>query len=405
MKGNKRKLAGMAVAAVALLALAYTVGKKEPAAPTLSLAGIFQSESPDHLTGRFTTIVDEQGNVLSMMARTAFSGDELYTAEGRHYRINRVVGDRAEAGFLGMDENILSYTKLYAGLEKPALTSVAEKKPGSFAVYHTHSDESYVPSDGTAAIPFKGGIYQVGKSIVDRLESKGMAVNYDQTPHDPHDNNAYTRSRRTAVNLMKMNPVAIFDVHRDGIPDPSYYRADIDGKDVAKMRLVVGRENPRMSANMDFAKQMMAAVNDLHPKVVKEIFVGKGDYNQDLSPTALLIEAGTHTNSKEEAERGVDMFAEALPTVMGLSPATPAPFGKTAPGKSAGATKGSWKALGWILGLTVVGGLAFLLISSGGTANAKKRLGGFGRELFPFFPRGSARKPWGRSGKDDESGE
>ncbi|MCL6638612.1 MAG: stage II sporulation protein P [Firmicutes bacterium] len=402
MTKNKLKPIIIAVAAISVLFLissaALSTGRLKPA---ITVAGLFDKETPDHLTGRYTTIVDEQGNTISMMARMAFAGDEIYTAEGRTYRVEKVEGDRAVARFVGLDQQITAYNELYSKQEIAVSKMVAEQKPGRFAVYHTHSDESYVPSDGTEAIPFKGGIYQVGKTIVDRLQQKGMDVNYDQTPHDPHDNNAYTRSRRTAANLMKTNPVAIFDVHRDGIPDPSYYRANIDGKDVAKLRLVVGRENPRMSANMDFAKRMMAAVNSNHPNVVKEIFVGKGDYNQDLSPTALLIEAGTHTNTKEEAERGVDMFAESLPAVLGLSAATPAPGGAAAPSKSAGATRGSWKALGWIIGLVVVGGLAFLLISAGNMSLARQRLSGFGRELFSAGKRQAPRKPEDRSGRDN----
>ncbi len=371
--------------------------------PALATAGIFDKGTPDHLIGRITTIVDEQGNMLSMMARNAYAGDELYTCEGRIYRVARVEGDRAEAKFMGMDPQIIAYRELYAGQNVAVLKNeVAQQKQSSFAVYHTHSDESYVPSDGTESIPFKGGIYQVGKTMVDRLKGKGIQVNYDQTPHDPHDNNAYVRSRRTAANLMKTNPAAIFDIHRDGVPDPGYYRANINGEKVARLRLVVGRENPRMSANMDFARRMMTAANNMHANVVKEIFVGRGDYNQDLMPTALLIEAGTHTNTKEEAAKGVSFFTEAMPTALGIAPAPAAP---TAPGvgvggRPTGAAGGAWKALGWILGVTVVGGLGFLLISAGNLENFKKRLSGFGKEFTSYFgPRRALRK---RLGKHDD---
>lgn len=362
--------------------------------PALSTAGIFNKETPDHLVGKYTTIVDEQGNTLSMMARLAYVGDEIYTAEGRSYRVEKVSGEKAEARFLGMDPQIVAYNNYYAGQEVAVMKELAEKKPANVAVYHTHSSESYVPSDGKEAIPFKGGIYRVGKSMVDKMQGKGVQVNYDETPHDPHDNNAYVRSRRTAANLMKSNPAAMIDVHRDGVPDPGYYRANIDGKDVARLRLVVGRENPRMDANMDFAKKMMAAANNLHPKIVKEIFVGKGDYNQDLMPTALLIEAGTHTNSREEAEKGVSLFSEAIPAVLGV--AAPAPAAPTAPGaggRPGAAAGGAWKAIGWIVGILVVGGLGFLLVSSGNLKNAGKRLSGFGKEMTGFFgPRRALRK-------------
>jgi len=405
---NKSKiiiLSGI-IAVLIGISLLYYRAENPHLRPAFTAAGLFDKENPDHLAGQYTTIVDEQGNVISMMARKVSSGDEIYTSEGRHYRIDRVEGDRAVAKFLEMDSQIVAYNEFYANQSVSVLKDLAEKNPGTFAVYHSHTDESYVPSDGTEAIPFKGGIYQVGKSMVDRLQGKGFHVNYDQTPHDPHDNNAYTRSRRTAVNLMKTNPAAMFDVHRDGVPDPNYYRATIDGKNVARLRLVVGQENPRMSANMDFAKKMMAAANNIHPKIVKEIFVGKGDYNQDLMPTALLIEAGTHTNTREEAALGVSLFSEAIPAVLGVSPAAPAPAAPVAK-RPAGTTTGAWKALGWIVGLTIIGGLGFLLISSGSLDNVKKRLGGFGREFYSFLgPRRlAARKPGEPEIKTDHSKE
>jgi len=404
MKGKNKIIIGLGVMVLLAGALLYYQADRHLLKPAFTAAGFFNKETPDHLIGRYTTIVDEDGSTISKMARIASPGDELYTSEGRHYRVERVQGDNAEAKFLGMDSQILAYNEFYNSLSAAVVSSLAEKNKGIFAVYHSHTDESYVPSDGTDAIPFKGGIYQVGKTLVDRLQGAGFQVNYDQTPHDPHDNNAYTRSRRTAVNLMKTSPSAIFDVHRDGVPDPNYYRSTIDGKDVAKLRLVIGRENPRMSANMDFAKQMMASANNLHPKVVKEIFVGSGDYNQDLTPTALLIEAGTHTNTKKEAEMGMSMFADAIPVVLGVSPTTPTPGAPGAPvtsKPSSGTTTGAWKALGWILGLTAVGGLAFLLISSGSMENAKKRLAGFGREISGFLgPRAAARKIGGQKEKN-----
>jgi stage II sporulation protein P len=55
------------------------------------------------------------------------------------------------------------------------------------------------------------------------------------------------------------------------------------------------------------------------PGLSDGIFIGKGSYNQDLSPRAMLIEVGAHTNDKDAAEKGVQAFAEILPTVLGVS--------------------------------------------------------------------------------------
>lgn len=399
---SKDKTRGWIMAVILLLAFSVVysyAGSHFSLSPAFTTVGIFSNETPDHLIDSYTTIIDEAGNTISEMARIATAGDELFTAEGRHYRVARVQGNKAEAVFLGLDEQLVAYNDFYAGLHVAVVNELAEKGKGNaFAVYHTHTDESYVPTDGTESIPFKGGIYQVGKRMVEQLQDNGYQVNYDETPHDPHDNNAYVRSRRTAVSLLKTGPTAVFDVHRDGIPDPNYYRSTIDGQQIARLRLVVGRENPRMSANMDFAKQMMASANNLYPNVVKEIFVGKGDYNQDLSPTALLIEAGTHTNTKEEAALGLSMFTESIPIVLGLTSGTanntsgaPAVDNNAAGGAATGG--GAWKALAWLLGFAIVGGLAFLYISTGSMENAKEKLSRFGSELTGLVrPREAMRK-------------
>lgn len=365
--------------------------------PAWNPASILSSEEPDHLVGKAVNIMDEKGNVISQVCRGVAVGDEIINYEGKHYRVINVDRDKAVAKSLGYDKDLLAWIG-YFNDENLALAAATAKK-GTVGVYHTHTDEAYVPSDGSANIPFKGGIYGVGQSFVNKLRQKtGSNVLYDKTPHDPHDNSAYQRSRPTAMRLLKQNPIAIFDVHRDGIPDAGYYRATIANEDVSKLRLVVGRQNPNMQANLDFAKRMMAYANKVHPGIVKEIFMARGNYNQDLSPTALLIEAGTHTNTKGEAERGIALFADAVPTVLGIQggPAT-GPTGRSALTDRAAGRSG-WRAVGWILGLTLVLGGGFLLISTGSLKGVGDRLSSIGKEftnyLGPVKKRtGAAKKP------------
>ncbi|KJS17031.1 MAG: stage II sporulation protein P [Peptococcaceae bacterium BRH_c4b] len=354
-----------------------------------------QDDKTDHQTGFVVTIKDKGGSIVSMAARGVVRGDEIINAEGYHYRVAQVKGSEAQAELLGKDKELLAYSDYFDKLEIPAsVTAAARNKV--VGIYHSHSDESYVPTDGTEAIPFKGGIYKVGQALVSRLRNENVKVDYDKTPHDPHDNNAYQRSRRTAARLLKSNPVALIDVHRDGIPDPQYYKKEISNEDVARLRLVVGRQNPQMSANLDFAKKMMAYANKTHPGIVKEIFMAKGNYNQDLMPTALLIEAGTHTNSRQEAANGVALFADAIPTVLGISTTPGGGAGGLTTGAGPARSGGAWKALAWILGIALLAGGAFLLVSSGGLGKAKSRVSSFmDREFTGFF---GPRKPIGSTG-------
>jgi len=383
---NKSRLkiylaAGVILAAVAAASVYSFNNGRSPAWKPADL--IKSLEGADHQVGYLVNIMDEDSKIISKVARGVSVGDQIIQPDGKHYQITRVGGNYARAKFLGNDTQFLAYCDYFENLAVPAAAVSLDGKNNLVGIYHTHSAESYVPTEGTESVPFKGGIYKVGQSLVQRLQNQNVKVAYDKTPHDPHDNNAYYRSRRTATRLMKDNPVAMLDVHRDGIPDASYYRKNIANEQVAQLRLVVGRQNPNMQANLDFAKRMMAYANKQHPNIVKEIFMAQGNYNQDLMPTALLIEAGTHVNNRQEAQKGVALFADAVPTVLGITGG--GGFGGTGTGTGTPGG-GTWTALAWILGLTLLGGGAFLLISSGGWEQAKSRLSSYvGREFTGFM--------------------
>lgn len=334
----------------------------------------FESESEfEHEPGYAINVKDENGEVVFMTSHGVSVGDEIINAKGKHYRIEEVKEKEAYAKLLGTDEKLLSYQEYFKNAYVPA-SLMDNSQEEVIGIYHTHTDESYLPTDGTESIAFDGGIYRVGEHLTQKLENNNIKVEYDKTAHDPHDSNAYSRSRRTAVNLIKNNPVALIDVHRDGIPDPAYYQAQVGNMDIAQLRLVVGRENPNMEANLDFARQMMAYANEANPTVVKEIFLAKGNYNQDLMPTLLLIEAGTYTNTREEALNGVTLFSEAVPTVLGMAAeASETEKGATNEVEKAG-NNGAWKALAWIVGIFIVGGFTYLVISAGGVKQAMDKV-------------------------------
>ena len=77
----------------------------------------------------------------------------------------------------------------------------------------------------------------------------------------------------------------------------------------------MGRSNPNFKANLDFALQVKAAADSLCP-ALRGIFIGRGNYNQDLYPTALLLEIGTHGNYLLSAERAATAMGDALIAVL-----------------------------------------------------------------------------------------
>lgn len=270
--------------------------------------------------GQYITLVDENNNIIHQTGIKVYIGDEYICADNARYKVVEVVGGTARCVYQGQekmpDVQYDSQKKAWI-FEEQGIAVAGDKKP-TVAVYHTHSDESYVPSDGVESIEGNGGIYDVGEVLVNKLKQVGFNVEYNKNNHNPHDINAYSRSRRTAASLLKTGPDVILDVHRDAVP-ASQYQTEVKGQMATKVKLVVGRSNPNMKTNLEFAKKIKAFMDKTEPGLSNGIYMGKGDYNQDLSPRAMLIEVGAHTNKKEDAEQGVELFANTMASVMGVS--------------------------------------------------------------------------------------
>ncbi len=349
------------------------------------LGGGFEQELKP---GEYITVVDNKsGEVIDKTSRVVYVGDEIINEGNIQYRVVKVKGDQALAKRIGKVKDIVWKDEWDVYMASAGVKATqAQGKKTQIALYHTHSDESYVPTDGTESRPAKGGIFEVGSALAQKLRANGVSVIDDKTPHEPHDANAYHRSRRTAMKLLRNRPAAIIDVHRDGVPDPEFYNKKLQGQPITRIRLVVGRQNPNMATNLEFAKTIKAYMDKNKPGLIKEIFIGKGSYNQDLSPRAILIEVGTHTNTKSRAENGAAIFASALPGMLNIKTDTGAPGDGGAPVENAGGQSSTgWKTLGWIVGIVLLGGAAFLFISTGSLKGMGSKLGELRKTEFANF--------------------
>lgn len=324
--------------------------------------------------GSYFSLVDELGKELDQISRFVFIGDEFILEDNNRYKVIRIDEKQNKAIAKLVEKENIAWLDEW---DKVPAAVLAENQ-SKVAVYMTHTDESYVPTEGTESKPGNGGILQVGNTFANNLKEKGVKTQISFNRHDPHDANAYHRSRKTAVQLLKTNPIALVDVHRDGVPDPNFYKTQINGKSGTKIRLVVGRQNPHMSANLDFAKNIKAYFDKTSPGLIKGIYMGKGNYNQDLGPRSILIEVGTHTNSRTAAERGVAVFADGIPKVIGAVTVPGIPPVKPRLG-------GTGRAVLWLLGLVVIGGGVFLLLSTGSLQGSLDKLSGLGREFSNYL--------------------
>ena len=183
------------------------------------------------------------------------------------------------------------------------------------AMYMTHNDESYVNGDGYDSVYGVGGIHDIAKKIKQEFENKGIKVSLDETLHIPHDTSAYSRSKVTALNLLKENPDAVFDIHRDGA-SRSAYLTRVNGEERSMVRIVVGKGNVNSAVNQEFATYVMAVANELYPWLIKDIYIGRGHYNQNLYGKALLFEMGSHMIEKSLVMKSVEPLCEVVSTAL-----------------------------------------------------------------------------------------
>ncbi len=314
------------------------------------------------------TLYDESGAVLTMRGGQIWPGDEYISGDDRWYRV------------VSVDDAARAATAEYLGpAADDARTAFAAKKAAAktgdklIAMYSTHSDESYVPDDGAASKWRDAGIYDVGDSLKDALEKRGIKTIYSRETFLPHDADAYTRSRRTAEELLKQGPDALLDIHRDAVP-AEQYETEVNGEDISKVRLFVGRTNQNAAENRAFAQQIKAEADRQYPGLIKDIFIGKGNYNQDLSPNSLLLEFGTHEIDKEKAQEAAAYVAEVLDSVL-FGPAARA---EGAAGQRSGAVA---RGIGWAVALAAIAAIAYALLSTGSLRGAWEKLGRRASEL------------------------
>lgn len=314
---RKQLLSGL-VTAIGVIGLVSFIVLKMPA---YNLAGYGMTERTD---GGYYTIVDENNVPLLETGILVTKGDEFINWDDQFYEVTRVAGDIAYA----RSADLAAVTGEAEGWESAGAlpVGVAVAAPGQpvVGIYHTHSDESYNPTSGRSSKPGKGDIFAVGGSLAQAMEQKGFNVIHDKSAHDPHDAAAYKRSRRTAASLIKQQASILIDVHRDSAPVKAY-ATKLNGQGASKVTLVVGRQNPKRSANLAVARSIKAAADKKYPGLFRAIFMARSSYNQDLGSQVILLEFGTNKQPLEAPQRSTAAVADVLASVFGAAPAPAAP--------------------------------------------------------------------------------
>lgn len=192
------------------------------------------------------------------------------------------------------------------------------KKSDKILLYNTHTSESYANSDNykfeySGARRSQDANYNmlaIAQKFKENLESKGIEVVHDTTPHDYGTyTSSYARSRITVKNALATigNAGIIIDVHRDATSDLDYRPVvNINGVQVAQCMLVMGvgtdvTNNPYYEDNLKLALKIQQIADEMYPGLFRPMIIRNSIYNQDLNKYSLLIEVGASGNTIEEA--------------------------------------------------------------------------------------------------------
>lgn len=273
---------------------------------------IVSAEQLDDDINYYTVYNSETDEVLFLKGDSVMVSDEYISSDNKLYVIESV-NDEEKTGKAKYIENVKM--PVFNISKKNELTTVSAETQKRIGIYHTHNDECYDWADGTDSVYGKGGIHDVGAKLKSEFENLGIQVFYDETLHLPHDSGAYTRSLSTARELLRNDLDAIFDVHRDATPR-SEYITNVNGETMSKVRMVVGSANANSSVNREFALTIKAYADEVYPGLIKDIYIGKGNYNQQLFSRAMLFEFGTNIIEKEYVLKSCVPLAKTLDVVL-----------------------------------------------------------------------------------------
>lgn len=306
---------------------------------------------------RVYTMMDENGVKITSKRGKMYEGDEYISGDNRLYRV------------VSVEEGSAVATARFVGMEAEEAVQVSGAFQGGnnlILMYSTHSDESYIPGDGDYSLEKDAGIYDVGEAFKGHLEKEGLNVEYSRETFLPHDAGAYRRSRAVAQEYAQRMPLAIIDIHRDGIPKEEY-ETTVEGEKTSMVRLFVGKSNANARENRAFAKKLKAIADEEYPGLIKDIYIGKGNYNQDLYPRAILLEFGTHEMEKQRVIDSTEYMAKVVSAAVGNEKGA-------APKETKEEKKGAVSGVAVLVGAAAVGCIVFALAASGSFRGAGRRI-------------------------------
>lgn len=200
-------------------------------------------------------------------------------------------------------------------------------------IFHTHSCESYTPSEkyqysqtGNYRTTDKNySVIRVGNELENYLKQYNINVIHDTSYHDyPSYTGSYTRSLQTVENILKTNQSdIIIDLHRDAVGSrPDYAPTVKIGEDyAAQIMFVIGTNegglwHPNWQQNLKFAVKVQQKAEEMYPGLFKPIMLTKSRYNQHTGKYANIMEIGSTGNTLEQCLNSMKYLSAVLNEIL-----------------------------------------------------------------------------------------
>jgi len=202
-------------------------------------------------------------------------------------------------------------------LTKKILTPDVKINTKNILIYHTHSSESYTPSEkytykksgNFRTLDKEKSVIRVGTELTKYMKNYGYNVIHDTTIYDyPSYNDSYNRSYASVAKTLDKNKnfEVLFDLHRDAIADSTYAPTVKIGEEYAAQLMFVigsnggGLQHDNWQKNLKFAIKIQEKANELYPGLFKPIVLRNSRYNQQLANGASIIEVGATGNTLDQ---------------------------------------------------------------------------------------------------------
>lgn len=212
--------------------------------------------------------------------------------------------------------------------EESLSSAVADKNNPLVFIYQSHNQEAYNVKSSNEAYHETDNVTKVGKQLSKALEGKNIFAIHDDTDifavleeRNLTFNDSYNVSREKLQETLKKHTSIemVLDIHRDS-QERKFTTVNINGKDYAKIGLVVSKSSGHYEENREFANNLHQKLEKLYPGISRGVIV-KGEnprntYNQEIQKQSVLLDIGGIENTLEEAFRATDALAEAIKEIV-----------------------------------------------------------------------------------------